>query len=89
MNWGIFGDKLGSLLDLGTTRPGPGVSLIAALFAEFVLTAVLLIATLLTSLVWPVRGLPSWRWLATSHSRIVWSSRADASVRPAGRCPRG
>jgi len=23
-NWGIFGDKLGSALNLGTTHPGPG-----------------------------------------------------------------
>ena len=49
VNWGIFGDKLASLLDLGTTHPGPGVSLIAALFAEFVLTAVLLIVVLSTA----------------------------------------
>src|SRR5947208_11086943 len=32
VNWAMYGDRLGSLLDLGTTRPGPGVSLIAALF---------------------------------------------------------
>jgi MIP family channel proteins len=49
VNWGIFGDKLGSLLDLGTTHPGPGVSWIAALFAEFVLTAVLLIVVMSTA----------------------------------------
>jgi MIP family channel proteins len=49
VNWGIFGDKLRSLLHLGTTSPGPGVSLIAALFAEFVLTAVLLIVVLSTA----------------------------------------
>jgi MIP family channel proteins len=49
VNWGIFGDKLGSQLDLGTTRPGPGVSLIAALLAEFVLTAVLLIVVMSTA----------------------------------------
>ncbi len=49
VNWGIFGDKLGSLLDLGTTHPGTGVSLIAALFAEFVLTAVLLIVVMSTA----------------------------------------
>jgi MIP family channel proteins len=49
VNWGIFGDKLASALDLGTTHPGPGVSLIAALFAEFVLTAVLLIVVLSTA----------------------------------------
>lgn len=48
-NWGIFGDKLGSALNLGTTHPGPGVSLIAALFAEFVLTAVLLIVVMSTA----------------------------------------
>src|SRR5690242_13435138 len=48
-NWGIFGDKLGSALDLGTTHPGPGVSLIAALFAEFVLTAVLMIVVMSTA----------------------------------------
>ena len=48
-NWAMYGDKLGSLLDLGTTRPGPGVSLIAALFAELVLTAVLLIVVLSTA----------------------------------------
>jgi MIP family channel proteins len=48
-NWGIFGDKLGSALDLGTTHPGPGVSAIAALFAEFVLTAVLLIVVMSTA----------------------------------------
>jgi MIP family channel proteins len=49
VNWGIFGDKLASLLDLGTTHPGPGVSPIAALFAEFVLTAVLLIVVMSTA----------------------------------------
>ena len=49
VNWSIFGDKLGSALDLGTTRPGPGVSLIAALLAEFVLTAVLLIVVMSTA----------------------------------------
>jgi MIP family channel proteins len=49
VNWGIFGDKLATLLDLGTTRPGHGVSLIAALFTEFVLTAVLLIVVLSTA----------------------------------------
>ena len=49
VNWGIFGDKLGSALDLGTTRPGPGGSLIAALLAEFVLTAVLLIVVMSTA----------------------------------------
>jgi MIP family channel proteins len=48
-NWGIFGDKLGTALDLGTTHPGPGVSAIAALFAEFVLTAVLLIVIMSTA----------------------------------------
>jgi len=48
-NWGIFGDKLGSALNLGTTQPGPGVSLIAALFAEFVLTAVLLVVVMATA----------------------------------------
>jgi MIP family channel proteins len=48
-NWGIFGDKLASALDLGTTSPGPGVSAIAALFAEFVITAVLLIVVLSTA----------------------------------------
>jgi MIP family channel proteins len=48
-NWGIFGDKLGSALNLGTTHPGPGVSLIAALFAEFVLTAILLIVVMSTA----------------------------------------
>lgn len=30
VNWAMYGDKLRSALDLGTTRPGPGVSLIAA-----------------------------------------------------------
>jgi MIP family channel proteins len=49
VNWGIFGDKLASALDLGTTQPGPGVSTIAALFAEFVITAVLLIVVLSTA----------------------------------------
>jgi MIP family channel proteins len=49
VNWGIFGDKLGSALDLGTTQPGPGVSAIAALFAEFVITAVLLVVVLSTA----------------------------------------
>jgi MIP family channel proteins len=49
VNWGIFGDKLGSALDLGTTHPGPGVSAIAALFAEFVITAVLLVVVLSTA----------------------------------------
>jgi MIP family channel proteins len=49
VNWAMFGDKLGSALDLGTTRPGPGVSLIAALLAEFVLTAVLLIVVMSTA----------------------------------------
>jgi MIP family channel proteins len=49
VDWGIFGDKLGSALDLGTTHPGPGVSAIAALFAEFVLTAVLLVVVLSTA----------------------------------------
>jgi MIP family channel proteins len=49
VNWGIFGDKLASALDLGTTQPGPGVSVIAALFAEFVITAVLLIVVLSTA----------------------------------------
>lgn len=49
VNWGIFGDKLGSALDLGTTHPGHGVSLIAALFAEFVLTAVLLVVVMSTA----------------------------------------
>src|SRR5205085_10012332 len=48
-NWGIFGDKLASALDLGTTSPGPGVSWIAALFAEFVITAVLLVVVLSTA----------------------------------------
>lgn len=48
-NWGIFGDKLGSALNLGTTQPGPGVSLIAALFAEFVLTAILLVVVMSTA----------------------------------------
>jgi MIP family channel proteins len=49
VNWGIFGDKLASLLDLGTTHPGPGISWIAALFAEFVITAVLLIVVMSTA----------------------------------------
>jgi MIP family channel proteins len=49
VNWGIFGDKLGTALDLGTTQPGPGVSAIAALFAEFVITAVLLVVVLSTA----------------------------------------
>jgi MIP family channel proteins len=49
VNWGIFGDKLGSALDLGTTHPGPGVSAIAALFAEFVITAVLQVVVLSTA----------------------------------------
>src|SRR5207248_4822239 len=48
-NWGIFGDKLASALHLGTTSPGPGVSAIAALFAEFVITAVLLVVVLSTA----------------------------------------
>jgi MIP family channel proteins len=49
VNWAMYGDKLGSALDLGTTRPGPGVPLIAALLAEFVLTAVLLIVVMSTA----------------------------------------
>ena len=49
VNWGIFGDKLASALDLGTTSPGPGVSAIAALLAEFVLTAVLVIVVMSTA----------------------------------------
>lgn len=49
VNWGIFGDKLASALDLGTTQPGPGVSAIAALLAEFVLTAVLVIVVMSTA----------------------------------------
>ena len=48
-NWAIFGDKLASALDLGTTSPGPGVSAIAALLAEFVITAVLLVVVLSTA----------------------------------------
>ena len=49
VNWGIFGDKLASALHLGTTSPGPGVSAIAALFTEFVITAVLLVVVLSTA----------------------------------------
>jgi MIP family channel proteins len=49
VNWAMYGDRLGSLLDLGTTRPGPGVPVIAALFAEFVLTAVLLVVVMSTA----------------------------------------
>lgn len=49
VNWAMYGDKLRSALDLGTTRPGPGVSLIAALFAEFILTAVLLVVVMSTA----------------------------------------
>jgi MIP family channel proteins len=49
VNWGIFGDKLGTALHLGTTAPGPGVSTIAALFTEFVITAVLLVVVLSTA----------------------------------------
>jgi MIP family channel proteins len=49
VNWGIFGDKLAAALHLGTTSPGPGVSAIAALFAEFTITAVLLIVVLSTA----------------------------------------
>lgn len=49
VNWGMYGDKLGSALDLSTTRPGPGVPVIVALLAEFVLTAVLLIVVMSTA----------------------------------------
>jgi glycerol uptake facilitator protein len=49
VNWAMYGDKLGSALDLGTTRPGPGVPPIVALLAEFVLTAVLLIVVMSTA----------------------------------------
>jgi MIP family channel proteins len=49
VNWGMYGDKLGSALGLGTTRPGPGVPLVVALLAEFVLTAVLLIVVMCTA----------------------------------------
>ena len=45
----MYGDKLGSALDLGTTRPGPSVPVIVALLAEFVLTAVLLIVVMSTA----------------------------------------
>ena len=49
VNRGMYGDKLGSALDLSTTRPGPGVPVIVALLAEFVLTAVLLIVVMSTA----------------------------------------
>jgi len=49
VNWAMFGEKARAQLDLGTTRPGPGVPLIAALLAEFVLTAVLLIVVMSTA----------------------------------------
>jgi uncharacterized protein YegP (UPF0339 family) len=43
------GDTLRSLTHLGTTAPGPGVSWVTALFAELVLTAVLLIVVMSTA----------------------------------------
>lgn len=49
LNWLMYGDKLRSLLALGTTKPGPGVSVGAALVTEFVLTAVLLIVVMSTA----------------------------------------
>jgi MIP family channel proteins len=49
MNWWMNGDTLRSLTHLGTTAPGPGVSWVTALFAEIVLTAVLLVVVMSTA----------------------------------------
>jgi glycerol uptake facilitator-like aquaporin len=83
VNWAMYGDKLGSALDLGTTRPGPGVPLIAALLAEFVLTAVLLIVVMSTAVYQRAPGgrcPPGWRSGCGSGARCSWRFRS-----PAGR----
>lgn len=65
VNWGMYGDKLGSALDLSTTRPGPGVPVIVALLAEFVLTAVLPIVVMSTAVYrrGDARGLAIGLWI--------------------------